>query len=340
MAADPLELSQGTEATEATATPDIQAAVEQAPDEQVDGVVNGVSERLDSYDETATVMESLSENHQFNLDTITKQEVVRGEIVLHCNSLYEYLNMALPEPENKSIVVANRPLLERLSSENPDELVAAMADLEKSPDKDWIKEKLNYEGSAVNVQGHDDKIVIMRDLPIRRLFTRGADGQGRLRTESEKTKGEVDYQHTVQHEVQHVKFYNERGRSVQQILEKRKDEGNLSADEKEYIMVEFLTKDEVLAHMYNELTPEGNINWEGIKQNLRKEDYATLIASPENFPRYEKTVDELVDKAKEVFVQQGVPENPSTEGFNETVNKVTATLIAHHPQEFISFGKI
>lgn len=315
-------------------------AAEQAPDEEVTGVIQGVDKRMGSYAEAVAMMDSLAKNHQFNLDTITKQEVVKGEVVLHCNSLYEYLKMVLTEPADQALVATNQDLLERLSSGNEEELRAAMADVEASPDKDWIKEKVSYEGSAVNVKGSDKKIVIMRDIPLRTLFIGGEDGKGRLKTPEETARGERDYQNTVKHEVQHVKYYNERGLQVQQILERRKAEGNLSPKEEEYLMVEFLTKDEVVAHMYNELTLEGNINWEGMKQNLRKGVYADQIAKPENLPRYEKTVDELVDKAKESFTQQGVAENPSAEGFDKAIDKVMADLIAYHPQEFASLGKI
>lgn len=336
--------SQGANYPDAEATAEVQVApdkaVEQVHSEKVDRTVQEVKSRLGSYAKTVEVMNSLSQNHGFNLGAIKKQEVVRGEIVLHCNNLYEYLNISFPEPENRAMADANKPLLEKLSTENPEEYETAIAELEKNPNRDWIYKRITYWGSAVNVQGVDEKVVVMNDLAIRRFLTKGGYGGWRRRTEAEKAEYEIDYKHTIGHEVQHVKFYNERGKAVNEMLKRRKAEGNLSPDEEEYIMVECLTKDEVLAHMYNELTPKGDINWKGIKQNLRKETYSREILRTNQFSRYRKTVDELVDKAKESFRRQGVAENPSAEGFDEAISRVTADLIAYHPRKFANFGKV
>ena len=314
--------------------------LERAPDEEIEAVQEGVSDRFERYEATKAAMESLGTNHQFNLDTITKQEVVKGEIVLHCSNIYEYLKMAFPEGEDRAIADANGALLERLSTEDPREFAQVVADLEESPDKDWIYDRITFMGSVVDVQGVGRKVVIMNDVAIRREMTKGDDGKARQRTEEEKAAYEKDNQCTVNHEVQHVKYYGERGAHVQQVLETRQAAGDLSPDEEEYIMVEFLTKDEILAHMYNELTPQGDINWKGIKANLKRETYSREILRTENVSRYEKTVDELVDRTQESFVQQDIPENPSTEGFDEAVGKVTADLIEHHPQAFTDFEKI
>ncbi len=280
--------------------------------------------------------------------SIEKMEQINGVYVFHCNNVYQYLKAAMSEDAAK--LDSYKDFFELASSPRREDVEKAMGMMAAVDDaeKKWLNERINASGSAVKVEGMDEKVVIMNAAPSRRLFTIKRKGFPFfkkpalvLRTEKEQQVFDSGYKEDLAHEIQHVKFYEWRSKDLEQI-------GAADGSElgQEYYSIELFTKDEVIAHMHNSLTSKGGIDWSGIVKNLtEKEVYEReVVKGKGGKKRYRETVRELVKEAKKIYgslTRKGVkPSEMTPEQRNRLFYGVTLALINYHPKAYRDLPKI
>lgn len=233
-----------------------------------------------------------------------------GAIVVHCNNFYEYLKFGYREdPGEVEKIEKHKTIFEALS--NPDSIAAAMLLISKLPEeeKEWITGKWFAWGSAVPVEfqdGEKEAIVMMNDMPTRRLL----NADGTRRNEAEIQENDKEYRKTVEHEVRHTQYYNRFGKNLEEWRKIKESLRPLTPlEERKYHYDRYL-KDEVVAHIENEMTenPDGttHVNWEGIVDNLQGYDYRDLTGvfrTEEDRTEYLTVSRTLVNRAKEAYEQ-------------------------------------
>lgn len=235
-------------------------------------------------------------------------------IVVHCNNLYEYLKFGYREDQTELAKIKDHEeIFEAFSTpETVPKAVELTGKLNKK-DRKWVMDKLNAEGSAVPVvfkDGERGAIVIMNDMPTRRMLNR----DGSKRNKEQTQKYDREYGRTVEHEVSHTQYYNEFGKDLEtwrKIMERLKP---LTPFEQRKYHYNRYTKDEVVAHIKNEVTEDSNgntqVNWKGIIQNLKKKDYCFtgVFKSQKDMAEYQTVSTALVNKAREEHEKNKSPE--------------------------------
>ena len=228
-------------------------------------------------------------------------------IVVHCNNLYEYLKFGYRKDQTEvAKIEKHKEIFEAFSM--PDTVPRAMQLKSQLPEEDqvWLMDKLNAEGSAVPVEYKDGKreaIVMMNDMPTKRMLNH----DGTERTEEQIQKYDREYKRTVEHEVRHTQYYNKFGKDLEVWRKTMESLRPLTPFEQRKYHYDRYTKDEIVAHIENEVTEDTNgntqVNWEGIIQNLQKGDYRfpEVFKSQQDVAEYLKVSTALVIKAKEKY---------------------------------------
>jgi hypothetical protein len=233
---------------------------------------------------------------------------VDGAIVIHCTDLYECLKYGYQrDSETLAKIDQHWAIFQALSKR--DTLDEGMKQLGALPEteREWVTSMLSTSGSAYPVEFHNGEkkgIVIMNDIETKRFFNADLTP----RNPDQLAAYGRDYLRTLEHEVRHVLFYDRYGRDLESAHDKLEAIRPLTVLEQQKYHINRLTKDEVCAHIENEVIESTNeagqitttVNWQGIVTNLMKPDYCDPRIFPSETDRttYHRIVETLVEKAR------------------------------------------
>jgi len=284
---------------------DVRTDVKSAISGLDDGFSSGVVKFLGSF------------NNNIESSSIIGMEMRNGATVLHCNNLYEYLKFGFSGNAGEiERIEQNRAIFEAVS--NPDSMAEGLrliASIKDEDDLAWVKEKLEASGSAVPVElknGGNDSVVMMNDMPTKRMFNR--DGVTK-KTPAQLTEFDKDYDEIVNHEVRHVEYYRKYGNALEAQMAQLKAQRPLTPEELKNYHYSRYTKDEIVAHMENAKTKSGEVDWKGIFDNLLKDTYRNassdkskgidVFSSDADKEEYRKVVKKLIQIASKKYETSG-----------------------------------
>lgn len=232
-----------------------------------------------------------------------------GATIIHCNDLYEYLKFGFREDlQEMEKIEKYKEIFQSFSLPENVSLAMRLKDELSEEEQKWIMEKLTAAGSAVPVEfadGRKESIVMMNDMLTRRMFNH----DGTLRNEDQLRAYDNEYSKIVEHEVRHTKYYRKFGKDLEAWRKTMESIRPLSHTEQKKYHYDRYTKDEIVAHMENDI--EGSIedgqgdtdeNWNHIIDNLQQDTYRfdTVFDSGDK-AEYLSVVTSLVEIAKETY---------------------------------------
>ncbi len=274
---------------------------------------------------------------------IHSERRVDGVEVMYCNNLFEYLRFGFQSnPEEVKRIEKHEEIFRNYSSPETVDKAAELLSKLSSEESEWIMSKLEADGSIAEVKFNDGNkrhVVMMNRMPTKRKFNKDQSE----RTPEQISAYESSFKRTVEHEVRHVHFFNKYGKDMKQWKETMEKIKPLSAAQLRKYHYDRFTKDEIAAHIENEVlevdSEQGKrvvVNWNGIVENLQKSDY--MNASKEN--RKEKIFKTELDVAEyKIVVMQLV--NVARDEYDRTgsIDKVTEALHGFDVTGLLQKGK-